>query len=106
MFQVPRIALCLAVLALVGLTVAADEPRPETHRASRPVVRPTLPDVKGTARTDVDRFILAALEAKRLSLNPEADRSTRIRRVCFDLTGLPPTIGEIDAFLADKSPGA
>ncbi|HSQ56603.1 MAG TPA: DUF1549 and DUF1553 domain-containing protein, partial [Gemmata sp.] len=54
----------------------------------------------------VDRFILAAPEAKGLKLNPEADRSTLIRRVCFDLTGLPPTIAEVDAFLADASSDA
>ncbi|OWK37501.1 hypothetical protein FRUB_06621 [Fimbriiglobus ruber] len=57
-------------------------------------------------RTDVDRFILAALEAKRLALNPEADRPTLIRCVSFDLTGLPPAIAEIDAYLADTSPNA
>jgi Protein of unknown function (DUF1553)/Protein of unknown function (DUF1549) len=54
----------------------------------------------------VDRFILAAAEAKRLGLNPEADRATLIRRVCFDLTGLPPTFAELDAFLLDEAPDA
>src|SRR2546421_343160 len=75
-----------------------------THRAFRPVTRPEVPDVRGPARADVDRFILAALEAKRLALNPEADRPTLVRRVAFDLPGLPPTVAEIDEFLADESP--
>jgi hypothetical protein len=85
--------------ALIG---AAGEP----HRAFQPVTRPKIPDVRGDARTAVDRFVLAALEAKGAALNPEADRTTLIRRVAFDLTGLPPTVAEIDAFLADKSPNA
>src|SRR5262249_44287022 len=71
-----------------------------------PVVRPKVPEVRGMPRTDVDRFILAALEAKGHSLNPEADRATLIRRVCFDLTGLPPTVSEVDQFLADKAADA
>jgi hypothetical protein len=54
----------------------------------------------------VDRFILAAAEAKRLTLNREADRATLIRRVCFDLTGLPPTAAELEAFLHDQAPDA
>lgn len=95
----------------VGLVVvslgAADEPRPAaTSRPLRPVTRPKPPEVRGAARTDVDRFILAALEGRRLTLNPEADRATLIRRVCFDLTGLPPSVPEINAFLADKSADA
>src|SRR6478609_1249135 len=100
-----RISLCCGlVVALACASGAADEPpKPESHRAFRPVVRPAVPEVKGKARTDVDRFILAALEAKQLALNPEADRATLVRRVCFDLTGLPPTVAELDAFLADQS---
>src|SRR5207247_2640410 len=100
-----RTAACGFAILLLGSTVLAADP-PPPHRAFTPVVRPKLPEVRGTARTDVDRFILAALEAKQLSLNPEADRTTLIRRVAFDLTGLPPSIAEIDAFLADKSPEA
>src|SRR2546430_1094476 len=104
MLKTLRISLCCGLVALACAGGAADDPpKPEAHRAFRPVVRPKVPEVKGTARTDVDRFILAALEAKRLALNPEADRATLVRRVCFDLTGLPPTVAEIDEFLADKS---
>ncbi|MBN9117974.1 MAG: DUF1553 domain-containing protein [Planctomycetes bacterium] len=102
-----RISLCCALAALTCAGRAADDaPKPEPHRAFRPVVRPAVPDVKGKARTDVDRFVLAALEAKQLTLNPEADRHTLIRRVSFDLTGLPPTVAEVEQFLADKSPSA
>jgi hypothetical protein len=102
-----RISLCCGVaVALLGAGSAADDPKPEAHWAFRPVTRPKVPEVKGKARTDLDRFILAALEAKQLALNPEADRATLIRRVAFDLTGLPPTVAEIDQYLADRSPDA
>ena len=87
-----QITVCLVLAAaLACVAVAADDPpKPEVHPAFRPVAQPKVPAVKGNARTDVDRFVLAALEARRLALNPEADRTTLIRRVCFDLTGLPP----------------
>jgi hypothetical protein len=57
-------------------------------------------------RTALDRFVLAALEARSLSLAPEADRTTLVRRVSFDLTGLPPAPADVSAFLADTSPDA
>ncbi|MBN9518298.1 DUF1553 domain-containing protein [bacterium] len=107
MFTAVRIILCFVTAAALVRSVAADEPPgPESHRAFRPVGRPKVPDVRGPARTTVDRFILAALEAKQLTLNPEADRPTLVRRVAFDLTGLPPTVAEIDAFVADRSADA
>ena len=68
--------------------------------------RPTLPPVKQQdwVRNGIDRFILARLEKEGLQPSPEADRTTLIRRLTFDLTGLPPTPAEIDAFLTDKMP--
>ena len=74
----------------------------------QPIRRPAVPVVanRGWVRNPIDAFILAALEAKGLSPAPEADRRTLIRRVTFDLIGLPPTPEEIDAFLNDKSPDA
>src|SRR4051794_35376188 len=102
-----RILASIGWLAGVALTVTAGEPpRADTHRAFQPVVRPKLPDVRGETRTPVDRFVLAALEAKGFAPNPEADRPTLIRRVALDLTGLPPTLVELDAFLTDRSPAA
>ena len=57
-------------------------------------------------RSDVDRFLLAAMEAKGLRPVGDADRAALLRRLSFDLTGLPPTPAEVEAFLADESPGA
>ena len=74
----------------------------------RPVAPPDPPPVKdrGWLRTAVDPWILTALEAKGLKPVAPSDRPTLIRRATFDLTGLPPTTGELDGFLADTSPDA
>ncbi|HEX2860544.1 MAG TPA: DUF1549 domain-containing protein, partial [Lacunisphaera sp.] len=78
------------------------------HWAFQPVQQPAVPAVKNTAwaRSPVDHFVLARLEAAGLAPNPVADKRTLIRRVTFDLTGLPPTEPEIQHFLADPSPDA
>jgi hypothetical protein len=69
----------------------------------KPVKRPAVPPVVRPewCRTPVDAFVLARLEAEGLRPAPEADRTTLIRRLTYDLTGLPPTPDEIDAFVAD-----
>ena len=80
----------------------------ETHWAFTPTSRAPLPVVKQKTwpRNCVDHFILARLEVEKLKPSPEAERTTLIRRVTLDLTGLPPTPAEMDAFLADRSPDA
>src|SRR5947209_1156576 len=70
-----------------------------------PPVRPAVPEVRDSAwvRNPIDSFILHSLEAKRLAPNAEAAKLALLRRVTFDLTGLPPTPDEQFAFLADQS---
>jgi hypothetical protein len=74
----------------------------------RPVRALSPPAVQDAAwpRTEIDRFILAELEKQGMAPSPPADRRTLIRRATFDLTGLPPTPEEVEAFLADRSPDA
>jgi hypothetical protein len=78
------------------------------HWAFQPVREPALPTVRDAAwaTTPLDQFVLAKLEAKGLRPSAPADKRTLIRRVTYDLTGLPPTPEETDAFLADRSPDA
>ncbi|HVK05870.1 MAG TPA: PSD1 and planctomycete cytochrome C domain-containing protein, partial [Armatimonadaceae bacterium] len=74
----------------------------------KPVVKPIPPKVNNAtwAAGALDRFVLAKLEAQGLKPSPPADRRTLLRRVSYDLTGLPPTAEEVAAFVADKSPDA
>ncbi len=75
--------------------------------AYQPVTRPEVPlNPDPWVRTPIDAFILHALREKNLAPSPAADRIQLIRRVTYDLTGLPPTPEEVAAFLADKSPDA
>lgn len=87
---------------------AASKPVKNTHWAYQAIANPAPPQAtKGaTVHNPIDQFILAKLEAAGLKASPEADRATLLRRVTLDLTGLPPTAAEVDAFLADTSPGA
>ncbi len=77
----------------------------EGHWAFLPISRPQPPAVKPgrVAKNDVDRFILQALDEHGLQPSPEADPVTLLRRLRFDLTGLPPSTEEVDAFVADPS---
>ena len=79
-----------------------------THWAYQKPVRPKLPATQNSSwpRNEIDRFVLAKLEAAGLPPSPEADRTTLIRRLSLDLTGLPPTVADVDLFLGDSSPDA
>ncbi|MFZ4638752.1 MAG: DUF1549 domain-containing protein, partial [Pirellulales bacterium] len=128
--------LSAAEVALLGAWIDAGAAWPETeadrlareqdrdprldHWAWQPVVRPAVPPAHDVppanggppaqnawpARNAIDRFLQAALAAKGLAPAPEADRRTLIRRLSFDLLGLPPTPEEVAAFVADAAPDA
>ncbi len=79
-----------------------------THWSYVKPVRPAIPVVKNSSwvRNPIDNFILARLEKEGMQPSPEASKETLLRRVYFDLIGLPPSVKEIDEFLADKSADA
>src|SRR5262245_19100741 len=88
---------CAAVLLFLAVVTAqADEPA-KSWWSFQPIERPKVPE----NRNPIDYFILAKLSDQGLSLSPEADRRTLIRRVTLDLTGLPPTPEEVEAFVND-----
>ena len=78
------------------------------HWAFIPPIRPAVPAVKNKAwaRNPIDHFILAKIEERGWQPSPAAEKRVALRRVFLDLTGLPPTLGEQDAFLGEKSPDA
>src|SRR5207247_2332884 len=84
--------------------------RPEQRKfwSFQPLQRPAAPRVKDTAwaKTNIDRFVMAKLEEKKLKPVGPADKRSLIRRAYFDLIGLPPTPEQVEAFLADNSPDA
>jgi mono/diheme cytochrome c family protein len=100
-------SLTAAQIALVREWIAQGA-KWSTHWAFEAPRRPRVPETTATkgARNAIDVFVRAALEREKLSPSPEADRVTLIRRLSLDLVGLPPTIAEVDAFVADKSPKA
>ena len=77
----------------------------EKHWAFEPIISPPLPSIPeaSASLSPIDRFLLKSLQEKGWSFSPEASRETLIRRLSFDLTGLPPTLEEIDDFVADRS---
>lgn len=81
---------------------------PGEHWAFRPISSPPVPraQLESWAETSVDHFILARLEAVGLQPRPEADRRTLLRRLSLDLTGLPPSLAEVESFEASREPDA
>jgi hypothetical protein len=93
--------------ALLRQWIATGAPYAE-HWAFVAPQRPAKPAVRDEAwaRNDLDRHVLASLEAQGIKPQPEATRETLIRRVSLDLTGVPPTLAEVDAFVEDKAADA
>ena len=90
---------CVTPLSLFGQ---------QSHWSFTPPQRSPLPGVRDTSwpQQPIDRYVLAELEARKLRPAKPADKETLLRRVTFGLTGLPPTVSEIEAFLSDASPYA
>jgi hypothetical protein len=81
-------------------------PKDREHWAFVPPKRPPVPKPATPATNPIDAFIRAKLEREQLKPSPQADKLTLIRRLSLDLTGLPPTPAEVDAFLKDNAPNA
>ncbi|MGZ4972717.1 MAG: DUF1549 domain-containing protein, partial [Limisphaerales bacterium] len=103
------------VFALLASSLGADtklpplsNPAARNHWAFKAPVRPALPAVKNQkwVHNPIDRFVLARLELEKLAPSPQADRVTLVRRLHLDITGLPPSLKEVDDFVADRSPDA
>jgi len=94
--------------ASTGLPAETQAATQQSHWAFQSIGHPDLPVVReaGWERTPIDRFVSATLEAAGLEPSPPADKRTLIRRVTFDLTGLPPTPEQVEAFLSDSAPDA
>ena len=76
----------------------------EEHWAFAPITKPEVPEINVSAENPIDRFVIANLKkTPELGLSPEADKSTLLRRLSLDLTGLPPTPEELNTFLSDNS---
>ncbi len=99
-----RRALAVLLLACLGFTLQAAPP-PDAHRhwAFQPPKATPVPSLEGSSwpQTEIDAFILARLHAAHLEPAPPADARTLLRRLSFDLTGLPPSQGDVDAFAAE-----
>ena len=106
-----KLILWLALIVVVQPALAESEPKiTDEHRehwSFAPLVRPDVPDNDSEwPRNSIDSFVLKKLTDAGLSPAPQATRVVLLRRLCFDLTGLPPTPEQIDEFLADDSSAA
>ena len=95
-------------LGMAPICVAAEQQFKRGDWPFVPLRRPDVPKVRDAAwvRNSIDAFVLAQLEKKDLRPSREARRHVLLRRVTYDLAGLPPTVQELDEFLADRSPDA
>ena len=107
------VLVCILAAGLIAVAATGDSKdrftaRQRNYWAFQSVHRPEQPQVKRQpwVRNPIDAFILAKLEAKDLDPSPEADKITLLRRVSFDLIGLPPSDTEVSAFVADRSSDA
>jgi hypothetical protein len=93
---------------LPGADSVSGSPLWTDHWAFGTAADPPVPEVRSGARvrTVIDRFIQRALEDRGLAIGPDADRVTIIRRLSFDVTGIPPSLDEISEFVGDADPGA
>jgi hypothetical protein len=99
----------LLIALFVGVfTSSSSTPDASEHWSLKPLTRPPLPEIKDTARaqTPIDFFLISELERNGMSLSPPAEKALLLRRLYFNLIGLPPTPDETAAFLADKRPEA
>src|SRR5947209_14537529 len=96
--------IALVLFAAPARTAAAD--KPADLWVLKPVVRPAVPAGLTDSQNPIDAFVAAEYRPKGLTPAGPADRRTLLRRVSLDLTGLPPTPAEQDAFLRDQSPDA
>ncbi|VTS05859.1 DUF1553 domain-containing protein [Tuwongella immobilis] len=107
--QIAKLAAWIDSGATIPADLAAAPSEANEHWAYRPLTRPTVPTIGGkipTGSAAIDAFVAAKLQPLGLGIQPETDRLTLIRRLTFDLHGLPPTPEAIAAFQADISPNA
>ena len=91
-----------AAAGLFPILLALASPAQDNHWSLQPLEKPVLPTAEGAA-TEIDAFVRAKLSKLGISHSPAADRATLIRRLSYDLTGLPPTQAELQAFVSDRA---
>jgi hypothetical protein len=90
-------------VAVVALGLSSYAESATNHWAFCAPVRPAIPKLKSSwARNPIDAFVLQRLQKEKLKPSPDADKTTLLRRLSLDLIGLPPSIAEVDSFIADK----